>query len=308
MEPKPTPSQILVIEDDKSVGTMLEDLLMEEGYRVKVVQDGQEAMGLLAEVSPDLVLLDLNLPHLSGHQILEEIRKRDQEFNLFIPVIILTGVYTSRNDKILCLNLGADDFLPKPFDMVELLARVKSLIRLREMHKRSQYLATHDHLTRCYNRRYLVEFVDHQLARFRRYKVPFAFLLIDLDHFKKVNDTYGHDKGDQVLIHLGFRLQDFFRAVDCLARLGGDEFAAVLPECNLENAKKVGFRLMEYVGNSKFKEGLPAELSSHVNISVGAASVPEHSEDREELIRLADLALYASKKGGRNRFSVYSKT
>ncbi len=305
MDGKPAPAQILVIEDDKSISSMLQDLLTEEGYLVKVVGDGREAVQLLAEVSPDLVLLDLNLPGLSGHGILEEIRKRDLEYNLFIPVIILTGVYTSRNDKVLCLNSGADDFLPKPFDMIELLARVRSLLRLRDMHKRSQYLATHDHLTRCYNRRYLMEFVDHQLARLKRYKVPFSVMLLDLDHFKKVNDSYGHDKGDQVLVHLGFRLQDFFRAVDCLARLGGDEFVAVLPECNLENAEKVGQRLMQFVRNSQFMEGLPPELSGKVNVSIGAACAPDHTSDREELFRLADKALYTSKKAGRNRFTMF---
>lgn len=295
-------SKILVVEDDKTISGMLNTILTQEGYQVQVASDGKMAEKYLLEFAPDLLLLDLNVPERSGFEVLKEARKRDQENGIFIPIIILTGVYTSRNDKVECLNIGADDFLPKPFDLVELLARVRSLIRLRDMYKHSQYLATHDPLTRCYNRRYLMDFLDREMARFERYKMPFAFMMIDLDHFKQINDEFGHEGGDQVLLHVGFQLQDFFRAVDCVARLGGDEFAAVLPDCSLEQAQKVGERFLRVLMDPRKREGLPIKLSEKVGVSAGLACLPAHTTDKDELIRLADAALYAAKKAGRNRF------
>ncbi|MCB4757282.1 MAG: diguanylate cyclase [Elusimicrobia bacterium] len=294
--------KILVVEDDAAVSNMLEKILLEEGYEVAVADNGKVAEEKLADISPDLVLLDLHVPERSGFDILKEIRRRDQDFGIFVPVIILTGVYTSRNDKVDCLNIGADDFLPKPFDLVELLARVRSLVRLRDLYKRTQFLATHDHLTSCYNRRYVMDFLDREMARYKRYATPFSFVLIDLDHFKQINDQFGHEGGDQMLIHLGFRLQDFFRAVDCVARLGGDEFAIVLPDCNRDNAEKVGERLIKDIQDPKRMEGLPPHLAERLSVSIGMACLPEHTGDRDELIRLADEAMYEAKKAGRNQF------
>jgi len=295
-------SKILIVEDEPAIANMLKDVLTEETYTVTVAPDGLVAEKKIAEWAPDLVLLDLNVPHRTGDELLKEIRKKDQEHGVFIPVIVLTGVYTTRNDKITYLNLGADDFLPKPFDMIELLARVRSLLRLRDMYKRSQYLATHDHLTRCYNRRYLMDFMDREVARYKRYKQPFSFLMLDLDHFKDINDQLGHEAGDQVLLHIGFRLQDFFRAVDCVARLGGDEFAAILPDCGPDEGAKVGERLVRTLSRPLQKEGLDDKLAAMVSFSAGLASYPAHSTDKEELIRLADVAMYAAKKSGRNQF------
>lgn len=297
-------SKVLVVEDDVSISGMLEKILSEEGYDVVVAVDGATGTTRLAEWSPDLVLLDLHVPRRSGFELLKDIRKKDQDFGVFVPVIILTGVYTSREDKVLCLNAGADDFLPKPFDLVELLARVRSLVRLRDLYKRSQYLATHDHLTRCFNRRYIMDFLDREVARYGRFKVPLSFLLIDLDHFKEINDEFGHEGGDKALIHVGFLLQDFFRAVDGLGRLGGDEFAAVLPDCGAENASDVAKRLLTMMNGPNRGEGLAPEIAKKVSVSVGIASMPDHTETREGLVRLADQAMYEAKRSGRNRFQL----
>jgi len=301
---KRSPSSILVVEDDKEISGMLKAILSEEGYAVTACLDGKEAMHLMETVAPDLVLLDLQLPNRSGADLLKDIRKKDVEFGIFIPVIVLTGVYTTRHDKVTSLDAGADDFLPKPFDMVELLARVRSLLRVRDLYKRSQYLATHDHLTRCYNRRYLLDFLAREQERYKRHKAPFTYLLIDLDHFKQINDQFGHETGDSVLVHVGFHLQDFFRAIDCVARLGGDEFSVVLPETDAFNAQKVGERLMKAMTLFRTKESLPKEVIGLVGFSVGGASVPTHSLEIEDLMNKADEAMYQSKKGGRNCFSM----
>ena len=300
--------KILVVEDDKGVASMLKDILIEEGYEVSHAPDGKVAISLLNSFSPDLVLLDLQVPHKKGPEILKDIRKKDQQYGIFVPVIVLTGVYTTREDKVTSLDAGADDFLPKPFDLVELLARVRSLLRVRDLYKRSQYLATHDHLTRCYNRRYVLDFIDREFERYKRYKKPFSFFLIDLDHFKTINDQFGHEAGDQVLVTVGFRLQDFFRAVDCVARLGGDEFAVVLPDTGSADAQKVGERLMKSMIELKKSESLSPEISSMIGISVGGATLPTNTNDKEELMRLADEAMYESKKGGRNQFHMFKGT
>lgn len=147
-----------------------------------------------------------------------------------------------------------------------------------------------------------MDFLQREMARYQRYKVPLSFALIDMDHFKQINDHFGHEGGDQALIHIGFWLQDFFRAVDCLARLGGDEFAAVLPDCNYESAIKVGERLVNSIKDKTKFEGLAPKLAEMISISVGMATVPDHTEDIEELIRLSDESMYQSKNQGRGQF------
>ncbi len=300
-----TKAKILVVEDDATIAGMLKKILEENGYEVHHANEGSAAVQLLGSFNPDLVLLDLQIPERTGFDVLKDIRKKDQEFGLFVPVIILTGVYTSRDDKVESLNAGADDFLPKPFDLVELLARVKSLLRIRELYKRSQYLATHDHLTRCYNRRYLLDFIRREYERYKRYKKPFSYLLLDMDHFKNINDEFGHEAGDEALTYVGYRLQDFFRAVDCVSRLGGDEFAVVLPDCGLPDAMKVGDRLMAELDKPYPAHPLSDKLKGRIAFSVGIACLPTHTEDTEELMRLADEAMYAAKETGRNKFRVY---
>jgi len=296
------PAKILVVEDDKDISGMLETVLRENGFDVYAAQDGKLGASMLAKVSPDLVLLDLQIPNRTGLELLGDVRKRDQEFGIFMPVVILTGVYTSRNDKVISLNSGADDFLHKPFDLVELLARVRSLLRIRELNKRAQYLATHDHLTRCYNRRFLVDFVRREFERAKRYKKPFSYLLLDMDHFKDINDEFGHDQGDNVLMQVGFKLQDFFRAVDCVARLGGDEFAAVLPDCGAEDAAKVGERLVKEMKVPSGSPELSTKIRERVSFSLGIASLPDHAPDIETLMKKADEAMYAAKSAGRDQF------
>src|ERR1051326_6682926 len=123
-------AKILVVEDDKGISSMLSHILLEEGYDVFVAADGNVASEKLQSFAPDLVLLDLHVPHPTGFELLKKIRKRDQEFGIFAPAIILTGVYTTRKDKLISLDAGADDFLPKPFDLLELMARVRSLLRV----------------------------------------------------------------------------------------------------------------------------------------------------------------------------------
>jgi two-component system cell cycle response regulator len=304
--PEKDPARILVVEDDPGISGMLVKILEENGYIVHSASEGASALALLKSVLPDLVLLDLHVPEKAGFDVLKEIRKRDQEFGLFIPVIILTGATTSQKERMESLEAGADDFLRQPFDLIELLARVKSLLRVRDLTKRAQYLATHDPLTRCYNRRYLLDFLNREFERYRRFKKPFCFIMVDLDHFKAINEELGTEAGDQALTYIGYRLQDFFRAVDCVARLGGDEFAAVLPDCGPAEVLKVGDRLMSALAKSD--EGRPplsVRLKGKIRFSAGIACLPEHTKDKEELIRLADEALYAAKKAGRNSFRVY---
>ncbi len=301
------PARILVVEDDLPISGMLKHVLTAEGYEITVAGDGLVAQDLVGKGEIDLVLLDLHVPNRSGFEVLKDIRRKDQETGGFVPVIILTGVYASRNDKVNSLNAGADDFLPKPFDLIELLARVRSLLRVHELYKRAQFLATHDPLTRCYNRRYFNEFLEHEFERSFRYKGHFSLFLLDLDRFKQINDVHGHSVGDDVLQHIGYRLQDFFRAVDCVARLGGDEFAVVLPDCTMKDASQAAERLLLYMNGEEMRKGLPVAVAGQVAFSIGVASVPDHAMDAATLLRRADQALYSSKNGGRNQFHVWDE-
>lgn len=300
-----TVARILIVEDEPAVSGLLEGLLGEKGYRTEIAIDGREASEKMLSFNPDLVLLDLRIPQRAGTEVLVDIRKRNQEYGSFVPVIILTGVYTDPKDKIAMLEAGADDFLAKPFEVVELIARVRSLLRVQELYKRSQFLASHDYLTRCYNRRYLMEFLGREFERHKRYGNRFAYLQLDMDRFKRINDELGHEAGDQLLMFAGARLQDFFRAVDCVARVGGDEFAAVLPDCGPAEAAKVGARLMDYLIKCAKEAPVPAPHAGAIGWSVGIACLPDHSVELEELMRFADEAMYAAKREGSNRFRVH---
>ena len=301
---QPKAHKILVMEDNNDIRGMLRNVLKEKGYDVVSFADGALAVKWLSENSPDLALLDLRVPHQSGFQVMQAIRKKDKNSGGYVPVIVLTGVYTSRNDKVEALDLGADDFLPKPFDLYELLARVRSLLRVQELYKQSQFLATHDPLTGCYNRRYLMDMLAREAQRSKRTKEPLSFVMVDLDEFKQINDQHGHEVGDEALLFLTACFREFFRAVDCVARLGGDEFAVVLPGCGSKEAGRVADRLLKFAKSPKQQAALPKGLKGKLHFSVGLATLPDHTNDIKKLLALADEALYNAKKAGHDQYRI----
>jgi len=291
--------RILVADDSLVVRAVLRDQLEREGYEVFEATDGPSALTQTAAIRPDAILLDIEMPGLDGHQVL--VRLKHDEHLQDIPVVFLTG-RTTTDEMVAGLRAGAHDYLRKPFEPAELIARIGGAVRikrlqdqLRERNDQLDLLSRIDPLTGCYNRRH----IDEQLLRYgssaRRRAQPMAVLMLDIDHFKRVNDTEGHPGGDSVLQQVVHRLQSAVRADDVIGRWGGEEFVVIAPQTDMAGGMLLAERVRIAVGDT------PMDLGDHtitVTVSVGCASGIDAGE---ALVAQADLALYQSKSGGRNR-------
>jgi two-component system, cell cycle response regulator len=266
-------------------------------------KDGLEGFKTLIESKADLVICDVEMPRLNGFKFLQLVESRPELLGL--PVIMLTGIMDP-NSKIKGLDQGASDYLTKPFDTGELVARVKVQLKiktlqdeLKKANKLLKRLTNIDHLTNLYNRRYLTEVLESEFLRARRNKEFLSLVMIDIDYFKKVNDTYGHQNGDKVLVAVASLAQQQLRAYDSAARYGGEEFVLLIPEASLEGAVMVAERLRQTVLEHSF----PAPMEDlTVTISAGVATYPSPQVDNvDALFRRADEALYLAKQNGRNR-------
>jgi diguanylate cyclase (GGDEF)-like protein len=243
------------------------------------------------------------MPRIDGFKFLSMLKARADLQN--IPVIILTGL-NDRERKIKGLQLGANDYITKPFDNEEMVARVKVHLKLKKLQdelKRSNELllelSNTDHLTGLFNRRYLMEALDREIHRSIRKGGDMSLIMLDIDHFKQVNDDYGHLQGDAALQVVALHLQKELRSYDCAARYGGEEFVAILPDSSLTEAISVAERIRVAVQNTSFI-GTPATL--RLTASLGVASFShEQPPTVDGIIKLADDALYRAKANGRNR-------
>jgi diguanylate cyclase (GGDEF)-like protein len=251
----------------------------------------------------DVVICDLEMPEMDGLKFLSLMNGRRDLRD--IPVILLTGREDAES-KIRGLEQGASDYVTKPFDPGELVARVKVQLkvkmlqdRLKESNRRLKELSYTDPLTGLCNRRSLMEKLQKELQRSDRTGAPLALVMADLDHFKKINDTYGHQEGDQVLRDMAELLRRNLRPYDTAARFGGEEFALVLPDCTHPEAIQAAERIRAAVSELPF--GLDRQETG-LTISLGVAVYPqERIRTVDNLIREADWALYRAKGGGRNQ-------
>lgn len=300
------PVSILIIDDSDKVREQIVQTLQSVSLCDCYLQarDGLEGFKILIEnPSIDLILCDLEMPRMDGFKFITMVRSRDDLKN--IPVIILTARET-RELKIKGLEQGASDYVTKPFDAGELVARVKVQLKLKllqdELKKSNEMLkelSNTDPLTQLFNRRYMMEVLDREIQRTARKGSPISILIMDIDHFKKVNDTYGHQFGDVVLVKIANIIKNHLRTYDVAARYGGEEFVAILPETPLMEAMAVAERIRIATQQTTF----PNKLQSlKVTISIGAATftIPE-LDSVDDLIRIADEALYRAKSEGRNR-------
>ncbi|MGE0826490.1 MAG: diguanylate cyclase [Candidatus Binatia bacterium] len=302
------PLRVLIVEDDREIREMVALMVKGMGYTIVTAATGKEALTRLHEQSVDIVLLDLMMPEMDGFEFCRAVQANPTLRDLHI---IITSARDTLEDKVKGLELGAADYLTKPFSLTELQARIKvgeRIVRyqktLQEQQTQLEHLAREDVLTGLANRRRFEERAREEGVRAQRYRHPLSVLLADLDHFKSINDTYGHAFGDTVLKEVGQTLLRYCRTSDLCARYGGEEFVLLLPETELEEARKVAERLCAAVRSLSFHQ--PSGPIS-VTVSFGAACMNhEFPQTLEEMLEQADQALYRAKRSGRDRVEVYS--
>ncbi len=296
--------RVLIAEDDLISRKVLESTLKKWGYEVLVTCDGLEAWNQLqAEDAPRLVVLDWMMPELDGPEICR--RVRTMEGGEYFYILLLTAKGTKDN-IIDGLDSGADDYVVKPFDSRELRVRIGCGRRIVELQTEListrdelRIQATHDGLTQILNRTAVYNALQREKARSIREDIPLTVIMVDLDHFKAVNDTFGHAAGDIVLKEAARRMKLNSRTYDVLGRYGGEEFLLVLPNCNQEDGLKQAERLRQSICSQLFDIG---SQSIPVSGSFGVVSTNQFEvSDIDELVKLSDEALYLAKEGGRDR-------
>jgi two-component system cell cycle response regulator len=301
----PKPRTVLIVDDSEAIQSHLRRVLsaQNEPLELLVAPDGLAAYGLLLRHKIDLVLCDLIMPGIDGFKFLALKRGRPELVD--IPVIMLAGA-SEVAEKVKALEAGAADYLSKPFHDQELVARLRVHLRLRalqdelkEKNEQLVLLSRTDALTGVWNRRYLLEMADIELARAQRYGTPLGCIILDLDHFKSINDRFGHTMGDQVLVAVARMLQRDLRKCDMAARYGGEEFVVLLPQTGLEGAQTVAERERASIGSLAVSFG---DAVVHPTASFGVTAIPAcRAGTFADLVGKADAALYRAKEKGRNR-------
>lgn len=303
--------RILIADDEVMSRRLLQKTLERAGYDVIAVENGRQAANQICTTDgPRLALLDWVMPELDGPGVCREVRKRKE--HSYVYMVLLTSK-EAKEDVIEGLESGADDYLTKPFDPEELKARLRTGLRilgledrLVEAREEMRFKASHDSLTTLWNRGVILELLGRELSRSHRENATTVILLCDIDHFKAVNDSFGHLIGDEVLRETGKRLLASVRAYDFVGRYGGEEFLIVLNNCDPAFA----FPRAEQIRNTISQR--PVQTSAGpVPITMSLGLLLSHqwgTRSVEELLREADVALYAAKAAGRNCVEVASPT
>lgn len=292
----PVKNSILIIDDETANHIFLTNLLGNE-YDLILAKDGRSGLRKAKEHLPDLILLDIIMPDISGYEVLEALKKENETLN--IPVVFITGLNSS-DDEIRGLSSEAADYINKPFVPEIVKLRVRNQIRIVNQLNTISRLSCTDQLTCIPNRRGFDTQIEREWGRTMRENLPLSILLIDIDRFKEYNDAYGHQQGDEALQTVAEKLAESLgRASDLAARWGGEEFAVLLPNTDLTGALRVAEQLRAII------EQTPIPLVSGeltwTTVSIGVNSVlPAHDSLIEDFVAKADKALYTAKKSGRN--------
>ncbi len=297
---------VLVAEDDPMFRKILTVWLGRWGYRVLVAEDGTTAWNMLQkEDAPELLILDWVMPGVDGPELCRRIRRASAASYQYILLV------TARNesqDVVTGLEAGADDYLTKPFDQNELRARLRVGNRilalqadLIESREKLRYQATHDGLTGVWNRSAVLDMFKREMERANRNEGPTGLLMLDLDHFKHVNDTHGHLAGDVVLKEAADRIVSVTRPYDIVGRYGGEEFLIVLPNCDIEQSRQTAERICAAIGETSI---VADGAAVWVTASIGVTSCAAHTLGEAQLLAKADAAMYEAKAAGRNCISV----
>ncbi len=305
---------ILVVDDQPANLKVLLTFLEVHHFQIRIADSGERALRVLENYHPDIILLDVMMPGMNGFETCRRIK--DNKDNADVPVIFVSAL-DSVEDKVAGFEAGGVDYITKPFQQLEVLARVNTHILLRrqkleleeardkllQQKKLLERMSITDDLTGLHNRRYFNTVLEHEFQRSKRHGSDLSCLLLDLDHFKQVNDTCGHECGDTVLREFASILNDSVRRSDFVFRFGGEEFLILLPQTDIEGAVQAGEKIRLRTANEKFGN------MSHVvtiTVSIGISSMHKQQPEKpNDLIAFADKALYTAKEKGRNQVLVF---
>ena len=290
--------KILVVEDDPVTRLLLVRACQDWGFEMIEADSAEVALELIKHpkhADIHIVLTDWSLPNMSGVELCETVKRALP--NLFLYVVMLTNK-SSTQYLVEAMEKGVDDFIKKPFEAEELRVRLRAGERIVNQSLKLEFLANHDELTELWNRRKLIQQLEQEWQRYVRGKETISLLLMDIDHFKTINDTHGHLAGDAALKHFADLLRQQSRPYDILGRYGGEEFIFALPETDEEQALLVGNRIREQL---KHHPLLFEQQQIDITVSIGVAEVNQDCSDLHDLITRADNAMYKAKRSGRDR-------
>ena len=284
---KPT----ILIVDDAPTNIQILAAVLKNDYKVKVATSGQQCLDIVnTDNNIDLILLDIEMPDMDGYETCRQLKSIKATAD--IAVIFVTALDGVSDEKA-GLQIGAVDYITKPVNPIIVAARVKTHITIKQQRDELTRMATHDQLTGLYNRHYLLDVTYQKIARAKRHKDNLSLLMLDIDHFKLVNDNHGHQKGDLVLREIAQLLNEISRSEDVVARFGGEEFIILLEHCDIECALDKAENIRRHVEKLN-PEGIK------ITISIGLSELDLANESFNELLKQADDALYKAKSDGRN--------
>ncbi|HDP95129.1 MAG TPA: diguanylate cyclase [Candidatus Aminicenantes bacterium] len=294
---------LLIADDDNVSRIMVEKSARSQGFNVFIATDGDAAMNIIRGENIHIAILDWMMPRVSGIELCRHMRRQNASEYQYI---ILCTARNQSEDIVEGLNAGADDYITKPYKIRELEARLRigkriidlqhKLIRTQEKLKR---MAIHDSLTSLLNHGEISRILEEQWLQTRREKRPLGVILLDIDHFKTVNDRYGHQAGDAVLVEISRRLKECMRPYDKVGRYGGEEFLALLPNCDHANTARIAERIRRRISATPVTA---FEHEHHITISLGGTVVEaDETTPAEKILHRSDMALYRAKANGRDR-------
>lgn len=293
------PLTVLVIEDHPDQRDLLAIVLQREGYRVVTAANGVEALEKLESENVQIALSDIMMPKMDGFELINRIRSSPALKSIYL---ILITARIQEGDRVRGLDLGADDYITKPFSFSELLARVRVGSRVVQYQQHLEYQTHIDPLTGLFNRRAFEKKMNEEFERAKRYHHPLSLLILDIDNFKVINDTYGHHGGDAVLTRISELLREKTRQSDFPSRYGGEEFVLVLPETDQDNALQVAVKIHEEIRSCAFGS---STQSFGLTVSIGLSSTSNRNyADWPQMLKDADQALYVAKNSGKDRVEI----
>lgn len=289
--------KVLIVDDNRMNIRIISDILTQERYEVHSLLDATNIMETILQIQPDAILLDIVMPKIDGIEVCSLLQNIEELKS--IPIIMLTSISDS-NILRKSFDCGAFDYIKKPFDPIEVIARLKSAIRYHDQQKRLKMLALKDGLTNLYNHRSIMELTEKEFEKSIQRKSSIAFIMFDIDYFKKVNDIYGHVAGDFVLREIGEILNASSDLSNLLGRYGGEEFCITMTDQPLTSVLAFSEKLRYTIDTHDFV--VEDNIHIHITISIGIAyKEPASLSSITDIIVAADKRLYACKANGRNR-------